>query len=182
MIYLSHFAAHKTSEGTKYAISNGVPGWAPMEKFGLLVPKWSDVEAAKLGQMEWRAFAERYWHRLSDRTGEILGECERGRLQDVTLFCWCTPGRFCHRRVLAAWLHRHKVPVTLDGVLVTDSFHVGAAEQTCGWCGKIALVDSDGRFLPHDFPKRSKLVGQCDGVGLTLEGQERQRNEYALDT
>lgn len=180
MIYLSHFAAHKEATGNLYAISNGVPDWAPMERFDLLVPAWSDVQAAKSGKMLWREFAQRYWHRLNDDAGNILGEAEHGDLRNATLFCWCTPGRACHRRVLAAWLHHHEVPVTLDGVLVTDAFRIGAAEHACGWCGRISLVDADGRFLPHDFPKQSGLVGLCDGVGLTLEQQDREHHAYEL--
>lgn len=26
---------------------------------------------------------------------------------DATLLCWCDPGKFCHRRLVASWLEKH---------------------------------------------------------------------------
>lgn len=121
MIHLAHYAAIKDCPLPHFAISNGVPSWAPMERIDALCPAWEDVRAAKAGEMSPETFIRRYWNKLGTVDPVYYGSLY---LDGGTGFCYERPGELCHRRALAAWLVRHGYPVTLDGVVIDATFRI----------------------------------------------------------
>jgi uncharacterized protein YeaO (DUF488 family) len=71
----------------------------------VFAPTWEMVMGYKSGKVSESEYTQAYtslmrlsWQRHRDRWLEVLA------MEEVTLVCYCKPGDFCHRRLLAIFL------------------------------------------------------------------------------
>jgi uncharacterized protein YeaO (DUF488 family) len=67
-------------------------------------PTWPMVMAYKRGQLNQAGYTEQYLNLLRSRYASIEGRAAFDELlsrESVTLVCYCRPGDFCHRVILA---------------------------------------------------------------------------------
>jgi uncharacterized protein YeaO (DUF488 family) len=104
MIYTSHYRYYGADR-----VDITVKGQDPM--FKGLAPTWDMVRAIKGGYMTHDAYARQYYRLVNDRVRQ--GDHALAYLHQTfmthgrfTLVCFCPPGAFCHRVLLAQWLSR----------------------------------------------------------------------------
>lgn len=83
------------------AISRTIPKWWRGKWCVDLAPPWDLVDKWKKGLINERQYKEKYQPILDEldatESYKMLGE-------NAILLCWCKPGEFCHRRLVADWL------------------------------------------------------------------------------
>lgn len=91
-------------------ISVTVPNWFEGPVYERLVPPADLVERYKKGQVTPAQYFAEYRVQLDALDAESvywdiydLAGTER----TPTLCCWCAPGEFCHRHLVAAWFRHH---------------------------------------------------------------------------
>lgn len=96
----SYFAKYRGEKGICIAIKhpNGFKGYCYPDLF----PKWSFLSKYKQDGDE-ESYTKAYYE-------EVLSKLNPNKvwqdLQNAVLLCWETPGKFCHRRLVAAWLEK----------------------------------------------------------------------------
>jgi hypothetical protein len=94
------------------SISRTSPPWWKGHTYRLLAPPLGLARAFKRGgvtQAEYEEIYNWYLDRLKpDETAweiESLVDDGTDKVPDLYLCCWCRPGQFCHRHLVAKWLH-----------------------------------------------------------------------------
>jgi hypothetical protein len=94
----SNFARSKTDPNA-VAISRGIPRWYKGRRYMPLAPSWDliKVEDAEL-------YCKLYQEQVLSKLDPHQVYADLG--PDAIMLCWESPGKFCHRRIAAAWLEK----------------------------------------------------------------------------
>ena len=104
----SYFAKYKKPDGV--SIAGKAPEWFTGRQYKKLAPKFWFFQKYKNDGDE-IFYIEQYQKLVLDILDPKQVFDELGK--NAVLLCWEKPGKFCHRRLVAAWLEKHleiKVP------------------------------------------------------------------------
>jgi len=106
-IYTSNYARHG-SNPLAFGISLTVPEWYEGQRLQFLAPRSDMVGKIKKGSENYnqRKYTREYIDLLNGRNvnpQKLVDSLPDGAL----LLCYESPGDFCHRQLLAAWVERH---------------------------------------------------------------------------
>jgi hypothetical protein len=100
----TNFSNAKKYVGDRYSIALYNP--PTLNGFGelpLFYPTQAMLHTKKAGEMTEEEYTRQYLELLAQRRPKIANVLPVIASGSV-LCCWCAPGEFCHRRILAAWL------------------------------------------------------------------------------
>lgn len=100
MIRTSYFAKYKGENGVSIAV--GTPKWFKGRKYEPLCPPWDLVEKVKYdGDTEY--YTREYYRRVLSKLDpeKVMADLE----YEAVFLCWEKSGEFCHRHIVAEWLH-----------------------------------------------------------------------------
>jgi uncharacterized protein (DUF488 family) len=104
-IYTSYYANKRLKKDGIHtiAISIRIPPWYKGDCLTELAPKYSWL------LLERSEYIQNYNKKLSGLSAEdILNQIkDLSGGKDVALLCWESPGKFCHRQLVAKWLHEN---------------------------------------------------------------------------
>jgi len=103
----SYFAKYRGDNGINIAIK-AAPGFNG-PSYPDLYPKWSFLKKYKEDGDE-AAYIREYYKQVLDKLDPAKVYAD---LKDTTILCWEKSGSFCHRRIVAEWLH-DKLGVDVD--------------------------------------------------------------------
>lgn len=111
MVYTSNYSNRKIPRHfIKVRISVSVPpGVKPDTEWMTVAPDYETLlRPYKEGLIGNAEYTRRYLAQLDRNRERIVEEFRRltAAHGTVVLQCWCGKGRFCHRRLLAAWLRK----------------------------------------------------------------------------
>lgn len=98
----------KTSNFRYYTGDNGVAIciYPPIDWCGLQFPALAPTREIFFAKKQGKINEEEYEKRYRE---EVLSKLDPQKIYDIfkdnVLLCWENPGKFCHRRIVAQWLH-----------------------------------------------------------------------------
>lgn len=118
MLYTACFREAEKYPGEKYVISRTKPNGCTYPTAKYLMPDWDMVQGIKQQEITEAQYTARYRqilegscgcsrsaqepHLVKDHLQAIKAMVEQGR--DIVLLCYCGPGKFCHRVLIARYL------------------------------------------------------------------------------
>jgi len=97
-VQTSNFA-RSSKDDNAVAICRGIPCWYKGRRYPLLAPDWQLIKIED-EQLFRKLYFEQVLSNLDPRqVYEDLGP-------DAVMLCWESPGKFCHRRLVAEWLEK----------------------------------------------------------------------------
>lgn len=111
MVFTSNYANRNINPGiVKIRISVSAPaGVVTDDEWLSVAPNWySLLKPYKDGVIDDTEYTRRYLKQLEYNKEKILAQYRNllAKHKDFVLLCWCGKGKFCHRRLLADWLHK----------------------------------------------------------------------------
>ncbi len=111
-IYTSYYGNRELNPQQQYLVqvSNSAPaGFKVNEIFQDVIPDWNTiVKPYKDRRLSDKLYTAFYEQQLNKRRLQIFHQLEeiykRAQGKDIVLLCYETPGKFCHRHILAEWL------------------------------------------------------------------------------
>ena len=91
--------ARSANDPNAVAISQGIPRWYKGRRYPRLAPSW---ELIRIEEKE--LFTALYRKNVLDKLDPQEVYADLG--EDAVLLCWESPGKFCHRRIVAEWLEK----------------------------------------------------------------------------
>lgn len=109
MIYTSNYANRAIGTGfSRIRTSITAPkGYHCDDEWLTVAPDWKTLlKPYKEGLIDDAEYTRRYLNQLNGQKERILTQYKtlQEKHPDAVLLCWCRPGAFCHRRLLAEWL------------------------------------------------------------------------------
>lgn len=99
--------ARSSNDPNAVAISQGIPRWYKGRRYMKLAPSW-DLIKIKDQNIYRRLYYEEVLSKLDPhQVYEDLGG------PDAIMLCWESPGKFCHRRIVAEWMG-NALGITID--------------------------------------------------------------------
>ena len=89
--------ARNSNNPNAVAISRGIPKWYEGRRYLPLAPPW-DLLKVKDAQLYYQLYHEQVLSRLDPH--QVYADLG----PEAILLCWESPGKFCHRRIVAEWL------------------------------------------------------------------------------
>lgn len=122
MIYTGHYANRNVNSGfSKIRISVSTPKeYKYDDKWLSIAPDWYTLlKPYKEGLIDDAEYTRRYLGQLERQKERILSEFRalQEKHPNAILLCWCRPGAFCHRRLLAGWLEKQ------TGIVIPEYGH-----------------------------------------------------------
>ncbi len=78
-----------------------------------LAPTWDIVQGVKSGRITPEEYTARYRELMTARWPAVK-QWLNGLQGDETLLCFCRPGTFCHRQLIAKMIARHRPDLALE--------------------------------------------------------------------
>jgi hypothetical protein len=123
-MYTSSFKLHG-HDPRAVAISATVPTWYHGNRYQALAPPMSIVRQLKRSKGEPEdlvnytvQYSKMVLHK-TDGPQAVYNELCNKFGEDCILLCWCPPGTFCHRWLLASWF-KNKLGVTVSEITKTS--------------------------------------------------------------
>ena len=104
-IYTSNYARNGNNPNA-FGISYSSPQWFEGKRLSTLAPEWDMVDSIKKGSLTEEQYTQKYLLLLKQR--KIDPQKLIDTLPDgAVLLCYESPGKFCHRRILAKWVEQY---------------------------------------------------------------------------
>jgi hypothetical protein len=106
----SRISRHPDDFKNSVSIALSAPKWYHGRRYPALAPR---PKMLKLNEATYRVEYQKILDKLDpQKVFDDLGE-------DAILLCWEAPGKFCHRRLVAAWLEKH-LGITVPELVVNQ--------------------------------------------------------------
>jgi uncharacterized protein (DUF488 family) len=101
----SYFAKYK--EDNAVSISLSTPKWFTGKSYKKLAPSWNLLNGYKEGRITEKDYKVIYTREVLDRLNaqQVYNELVELAGEDAVLLCWEKSSDFCHRHLVADWLH-----------------------------------------------------------------------------
>lgn len=181
-MYTSYFGATRGVSNT-VAICTGVPEWYKGGVYSALAPGWDIVmeyKQAVRDKKPMKDIIERYETRYFEEILFYLDPEEiYSDLQDKIVLCYETSDQFCHRHLVAKWLHE-KLGVTIEEKNTFEDFKVIIAGGR-DFNDYNSLEESCDFYLSQMHKRITIISGAAKGAD-TLGEQYAKARGYLIDS